>query len=89
MRNKGVRAITERYLTSGGCNGFPVRDLAVTDAEQRQQLAVLIKSGKASVNFGDRHPNAHILAFAPETAEEQLQKLDSGLSWPTRPLPSQ
>jgi hypothetical protein len=75
---EAIRAITERYLTSGDFNGFPVRDLASTDREQRQIATALVKSGKASVNFGDRHPNPHILAFAPEPLGDQLQKLDAG-----------
>jgi hypothetical protein len=69
--------ITERYLTSGNFNGFPIRDLANTDAKRRELVAVLVKSGYGSVNFGDRHPNPHILAFAPEPVEEQLRKLES------------
>lgn len=72
------RAIAERYLSSADFNGFPLRDLASTDRERRQLAAALVENGQASVNFGDRHPNPHILAFEPEPPEEQLRKLESG-----------
>ena len=73
-----LRAITERYLGSRDFNGYPVRNLPGSDAERRRTAAGLITSGNANINLGDRHPNPHILAFPPESVEDQLQKLGGG-----------
>jgi hypothetical protein len=45
------------------------------DREQARQIAPeLAREGAIVLNFGDRHPNPHILAFEPESPEEQLLK---------------
>lgn len=46
--------------------------------ELRQLIRPLVESGQLYVNYGDRHPNPHILAFDPEPVDEQLLKLDEG-----------
>ena len=66
---------TQFYLGSRDFNGLPLRLVSVAEGELRGLLAGLISSGLVSVNFGDRHPNPHILAFAPESSSEQLDKL--------------
>ncbi len=43
----------------------------------RRALRALVREGKVSIVFGDRHPNAHIKAFPSEPVAEQLSKLDS------------
>lgn len=68
--------ITEKYLSSEEFNGLPIDELGALDIT-RSALARLIESSSISLNFGDRHPNPHILAFEPEPKEEQLQKLTS------------
>ena len=67
--------IGKHYLESGDFNGFPVRSIAGAIDECRGLVRGLIEGGLAVVNFGDRHPNPHILAFRPESVEDQLRKL--------------
>jgi hypothetical protein len=42
----------------------------------RSLVRDLVRDEKVSLNFGDRHPNAHILAIEPESIEKQIEKLD-------------
>ena len=67
--------ITARYLESGDFNGLPVRELGGPLEELKAVLAPLVEESRIVLNFGDRHPNPHILAFEPEPHEEQLIKL--------------
>ena len=69
--------IGKHYLESRDFNGFPVRSIAATMNECRGLVRRLIEGGLAVVNFGDRHPNPHILAFQPESVEDQLRKLNT------------
>jgi hypothetical protein len=69
---------TEFFLTSGGFNGLPVHSLDIEMDELRTVVRPLVESGRLYVNYGDRHPNPHVLAFDPEPQEEQLRKLDEG-----------
>ena len=69
--------IGKYYLESGDFNGLPVRQAAPTIGECRQLLRTLIEQGLAVVNFGDRHPNPHILAFEPEDVDVQLRKINT------------
>jgi hypothetical protein len=64
------------YLISKGFNGLPVYDLDIEIDELRGAIRPLVESGMLYVNYGDRHPNPHVLAFSPEPIEEQLRKLD-------------
>jgi hypothetical protein len=67
---------TNFYLTSEGFNGLPVHGLHLEVDELRTLIRPLVESGRLYVNYGDRHPNPHVLAFDPEPLEEQLRKLD-------------
>lgn len=75
--------VTKQYLTSTRFNGMPVfgllRRTGGSLAELRRVLSSLIEKELVSLNFGDRHPNPHILAFPPESTSEQLTKLNSDL----------
>jgi hypothetical protein len=68
--------VTDFYLTSEGFNGLPVHGIHLELAELRTLIRPLVESGHLYVNYGDRHPNPHVLAFDPEPLEEQLRKLD-------------
>ncbi len=74
-----LEAIVRQYLTSGDYNGLPgyvaTTTLSTSTEDVKAALADLISQGKASVLFGDRHPNPHIRAFEDEPASDQLEKL--------------
>lgn len=74
-----LTALVEHYLTSGDYNGLPgyvaTTTLAASIEEVKAALEHLIGAGKASVLFGDRHPNPHIRAFEDEPVSDQLDKL--------------
>ena len=67
---------TNFYLTSERFNGLPVHGLHLEVDELRTLMRPLVESGRLYVNYGDRHPNPHVLAFDPEPLEEHLRKLD-------------
>jgi hypothetical protein len=80
------------YLQSTGFNGCRVTSLAhhfgASEAATRRLLRKMILSERLSINFGDRHPNPHILAFSPEPMMEQASKvnerpLDHACLYPT------
>jgi len=56
-------------------NGIPITDLGEKFEEIRIILGKLLEEEKIVLNFGDRHPNPYILAFEPESKEEQIKKL--------------
>lgn len=70
-----LKLVTDFYLGSRDFNGLPARHLGLQEIGLRGLLTRLISSHLVSVNFGDRHPNPHILAFDPEAADEQIAKL--------------
>lgn len=70
-------ATTRRYLESGDFNGLPLHGAEPENGELRAALRELVQSGKLSINFGDRHPNPHVLAFEAESVNEQLAKIDA------------
>ncbi len=71
-----LKRITDFYLASRDFNGVPLDDLG-EDYERIRTLARgLVSEGEISLNFGDRHPNPHILAFEPEPINQQVEKLD-------------
>ncbi len=66
---------TEFYVESTDFNGLPVGALDLEPDELRVLLRPLVEQDSLYVNYGDRHPNPHILAFEPEPQEVQLEKL--------------
>src|SRR5487761_1260505 len=69
---------TRFYLESEGFNGLPVHSIDGEVGELRELIRSLVDSEQLYVNYGDRHPNPHVLAFEPEAKDEQLRKLDEG-----------
>lgn len=67
--------VTKYYLDSADFNGLPARLLPLCAEELGERLARLISQRVVSLNFGDCHPNPHILAFEPEIVPVQLEKL--------------
>lgn len=74
MKDKIIKQVTNYYLKSGDFNGIPIRDLKLADNDL-SLIEELIKEGVLTVNYGDKHPNPHILAFEPETVKILLEKL--------------
>ncbi|MEZ0111678.1 hypothetical protein ABH920_005696 [Catenulispora sp. EB89] len=66
---------TDFYCASDDFNGLPVHSLDIELETLRQLLRPLIEDGSLYVNYGDRHPNPHVLAFEPESVDKQLDKL--------------
>ncbi|MBT3249943.1 MAG: AAA family ATPase [Candidatus Pacebacteria bacterium] len=66
--------VTNFYLSSGDYNGKPLHEIEVNN-EFIKQIFELVKEELIYVNYGDRHPNPHILAFEPESMNEQLKKI--------------
>jgi hypothetical protein len=73
-----LECITRFYQESEGFNGLPVSSTGIELDELRGLIRLLVESGQLYVNYGDRHPNPHILAFEPEARDDQLRKLDEG-----------
>ncbi len=73
---KILERITKFYLDSNDFNGIPITDSGENFEEIKRILRELIEKGKVVLNFGDRHPNPHILAFEPESNKEQIAKLE-------------
>jgi hypothetical protein len=67
---------TQHYLISRDFNGLPIDDFGEHRESARHTLRELVRECKIVLNFGDRHPNPHILAFQPEPQDEQIAKLD-------------
>jgi hypothetical protein len=76
QKDQILRRITERYLTSGDFNGLPIDNLGRDIGEVRRLVRILVIEDKVVLNFGDRHPNPHILAFESEPQSKQIEKLD-------------
>ncbi len=74
-----LKQITDFYLNSRDFNGIPIKNLGEDIDEVKTVLIQLLDEDKIVLNFGDRHPNPHILALKPEPKEEQLEKLNNGL----------
>ncbi len=75
--------ITKFYNRSSDFNGIPLDNLNPSE-KILKELKELLIAGKIVFNFGDRHPNPHILAFEPESAKKQLAKLKKlNISKPT------
>ena len=90
LERRILNETTRFYLSSGRFNGLPVKALRKRDRSEAIPGAVvaLLEKGLLTLNFGDRHPNPHILAFPPEPIGEQLDKiadlLDDACLYPTR-----
>lgn len=67
-----LACITEFFMSSSDFNGLSGREV---EEDHLEALASLVRDGKVTVVFGDRHANPHILALPPESVEEQLEKL--------------
>jgi hypothetical protein len=76
MSDDLLATITTHYLNSGDFNGIVLTNLGDDMEHVRRGVRELVENGKVVLNFGDRHPNPHILAFAPEPKNEQIIKLD-------------
>jgi hypothetical protein len=74
-RTELLQSVTDFYLESPDFNGIPARMLPGSEARLKKQIQELVELNQISINFGDRHPNPHILAFAPEAQSKQLEKL--------------
>lgn len=75
-----LEIIVDFYVVSGTkFNGIPllrlVRETGRSVEELKEELIPLIRDSSVSINFGDRHPNAHVKALAPEPPDEQIAKL--------------
>ena len=71
------------FSTSGDFNGLPYYRLITkikSGSDLLGVLAKLIYDGQICAVFGDRHPNPHILAFEPESKNDQVSKLSTKLS---------
>lgn len=89
--NKNPKATPERVLkevlqfftASRDFNGIPYYNL-ITKVDSGptllDTLSELINEQKIVAVFGDRHPNAHILALEPEAMDKQREKLTTILS---------
>jgi hypothetical protein len=69
--------ITNFYLNSNDFNGISISLLTSNIEELKKYLRDLIKTGNINLNFGDTHPNPHILAFPPEKKDIQIKKLNN------------
>lgn len=76
-KEKVLAKITSHYLDSRDFNGILISNLGDSFEEAKSVLAQLLNEEKIVLNFGDRHPNPHILAFEPESKGEQLKKLEA------------
>lgn len=76
MKQQLLKEITSFYLKFRDFNGIPVRTLKQPFSATLPLIKELVAEGLISINYGDRHPNPHILAFEQESIEEQLEKVD-------------
>jgi hypothetical protein len=74
--DKVLNKITDFYLSSGDFNGIQITDLDKDFEKTKETLEQLFSNEKIVLNFGDRHPNPHILAFEPEPIDVQLEKFE-------------
>lgn len=69
-----LKKIANYYLESSDFNGEPVNEIISSNKTNKKLIEQLISGGLISINYGDKHPNSHILAFEPESIEIQLEK---------------
>jgi hypothetical protein len=70
-----LEAVTRHYLDSGDFNGLPLRLVEGAADDVKATVERLMRAGRIVLDFGDRHPNPYILAFASEPVDEQIAKL--------------
>ena len=76
-KDRILKVITEKYLSSEEFNGYLLNGLA----SEKQNIIELVQEGKIEINFGDRHPNPHIKALELDDKGTQIEKIDRiGLS---------
>lgn len=75
-KQKILESVATYYLKSRDFNGTPMSSIGTPKNRELHIIRELVKQGLLSINFGDIHPNPHILAFEPEPVEEQLKKLN-------------
>jgi hypothetical protein len=78
-KEKIFKHVLDFYLKSKDCNGCPVQQLKDDTGYNKGVISELIKEEKLLANYGDRHPNPHILALEAEPINDQLNKIDTGL----------
>lgn len=76
-KNKLLNEVTNFYIKSRDFNGAPISSLTFSVNRAIPFIKELVKDGLLSINYGDRHQNPHILAFEPESIEEQIEKVDT------------
>lgn len=77
MRQEILNHVSAHYLATEDFNGATI-DAVINgraDTEVLEQVEALIREGLISLNFGNRHPNPHIKALPPPSAEQQIQVL--------------
>jgi hypothetical protein len=75
-----LEQVTDFYLSSSDFNGVPVATLVERfgSDELIRSLVEIIGEDKASVVFGNVHPNPHIRALPDIPKEDQIRKLRAG-----------
>ncbi len=78
-----ISVATDYYLNVREFNGYPVHHIHLQHDQSydtiRDLFCSLVSDGRGTVVLGDLHPNPHIRAFADESPEKQLKKLESTL----------
>lgn len=81
LKKRILDLVTTFYLESHDFNGIPYGSLPATlgtaDPSVRKSLGMLVKERKASVVFGDVHPNPHIRALPDHPSDVQLKKIET------------
>lgn len=75
IKSKILKQVSDYYLKSRDFNGTSVSNIKLQVQNYLPAIEELVREGLISLNFGDRHPNPHILAFEPEPTETQLEKI--------------
>jgi hypothetical protein len=76
-RDRILGLVTDQYLVGEDFNGLP-GDAVIVAGEPAECIADvedLIREELISLNFGNYHPNPHIKAFPPRSADEQIATL--------------
>jgi len=74
-----LNQVTGVYLSSVDYNGISVSRLAESCSQSRVKkcLKDLVTAGLVSINYTDRHPNAHIKAFEAGPLDEQIARMST------------
>jgi len=71
-KDKILKTITDKYLSSEEFNGQPLGSLK----SEKQSIIALVQEGKIEISFGDEHPNPHIKAFELGDKDIQIEKVN-------------